>query len=334
MIKDFEKLLELGINNLKFSLLLIILTTLHNLNSAFCQDFKFSTGQCQSVIYENETVNQGKDRIKKLAITNALERAYGQVYFKGNTMYSKTNEIDGEIIESQRLFNSYGENYVKGELIEVLSEKFTQLTYEINKDKKGNKKRKKVSELGMEWKCEVVIKCREYQAPAAQFTSYTLNCPDTNNCVTTSFRNDESFFLFFSSPKKGFVTVFLDDNSSSSILLPYHTNRQNYISGFPVEAFKSYVFFENNKSYLDDAKTTIDELKWVTRENMEKLSVVFSPNPFEIPELNQSLIKYVSSQYNLPDNLPSEDFNKWLITLQSKRKDIEIMRIYLNTVDR
>ena len=85
---------------------------------------------------------------------------------------------------------------------------------------------------------------------------------------------------------------------------------------------------------MDDVKTTIDELEWETRENMEKLSIVFSPKPFEIPQLNQSLIKYVSSQYNLPDNLPSEDFNKWLITLQSKRKDIEIMRIHLTTEER
>ncbi len=54
---------------------------------------------------------------------------------------------------------------------------------------------------------------------------------------------------------------------------------------------------------------------------------------FEIPDVIQSLVKYVSSQCNLPDNLPSEDFNKWLITLQSKRKDIEIMRIYLTTED-
>ena len=106
------------------------------------------------------------------------------------------------------------------------------------------------------------------------------------------------------------------------------------MSGFPVEANRSYVFFENNNAYYDKTKTTVDELEWETRENMEKMTIIFSPNPFEVPELNQSTVKYVSSQYNLPDNLPSEDFNKWLITLQSKRKDIEIMRIFLTTKER
>ena len=61
------------------------------------------------------------------------------------------------------------------------------------------------------------------------------------------------------------------------------------------------------------------------------MTFIFSTQPFEIPELNQSYQKYLSSSYNMQDNLPSEDFNKWLISLQSKRKDIEIMRIYLDT---
>lgn len=310
-------------------LLKIIFFTLFLIDHAYCQDLKISSGVYQSTIYENETVEQGKKRIKELAITDALERAYGKVFFKGNTMYSKSNEINGEIIESQRLFNCYGENYVKGQLLEVLTEKFTQLTFEVNKSKKGKKKVE--TQVRIEWKCEVTIKCREYQAPVANFKSYTLNCPDTNSCRTTTFKNKESLFLFFSSPQNGYVSVFLDDNSSASICLPYRTNRQNYMSGFPVEGGKQYIFFEDNKSYYDNTKTRVDELEWETRENLEKMTVIFSPYPFELPEFNAAYQKYVPSNYNLPDNLPSEDFNKWLINVQTKRTDIEIMRIYLNT---
>ena len=312
---------------ISFLLLILFLST----TSSFGQEIVVSSGFYQSEIFTTESLEKGKVRIREAAILNALEKAFGKTIFLGNSMYLSNNKTTQKV-ESKTIFTTFGESYVKGELVEVLSENFKQITFE--KPILNSKKKKIKTEIGFEWLCEVEIKCREYQAPAAQFNSYTLNCSDTNNCETTSFRNGESFFLFFSSPKKGFVTIFLDDNSSSSILLPYRTNRQNYISGFPVEAFKSYVFFENNKSYLDEVKTTIDELEWETRENMEKLSIVFSPKPFEIPQLNQSLIKYVSSQYNLPDNLPSEDFNKWLITLQSKRKDIEIMRIHLTTEER
>ena len=103
------------------------------------------------------------------------------------------------------------------------------------------------------------------------------------------------------------------------------------MSGFPVEGGKQYIFFEDNKSYYDNTKTRVDEMEWETRENLEKMTVIFSPYPFELPEFNAAYQKYVPSNYNLPDNLPSEDFNKWLINVQTKRKDIEIMRIYLNT---
>jgi hypothetical protein len=120
--------------------------------------------------------------------------------------------------------------------------------------------------------------------------------------------------------KKGYYTVFLDYNYSSSVLLPYVTNRQNYITGLHIEANKNYIIFENIKSYFDNTKTLVDELEWETRENLEKMTIIFSTQPFKITELNQSYQKYLSSTYNMPYSLPSEDFDKWLISLQSKKK--------------
>lgn len=294
------------------------------------QTVSISDGEFQSEIYGNESEIEGKKRILQGAILNALEKAYGVAVFQGNNLYIHNSQI-GANVESKTLFTMYGETYVKGELLEIISEKFTQITFE-NKKLKRNKKTETL--IGMEWRCDVKIKCREYVQPSCNFYSTTLNCIDTLTCKTTTFRNGESFFIQFQSPKSGFISIFLDDNHSSSILLPYVTNRQDYIGGFPVESNKPYIFFENNKEYFDSKKTQVDELEWYSKDNMEKLTIVFSPEALIIPDLNQNIIKYVPSNYNLPDNLKSEDFNKWLITLQSKRKDIEIMRIYLNTVDR
>jgi hypothetical protein len=292
------------------------------------QTVSISDGEFQSEIYGNESEIEGKKRILQGAILNALEKAYGVAVFQGNNLYIHNSQI-GANVESKTLFTMYGETYVKGELLEIISEKFTQITFE-NKKLKKNKKTE--NSIGIEWRCDVKIKCREYVQPSCNFNSITLNCPDTNTCKTTTFRNGESFFIQFKSPKSGFISIFLDDNHSSSILLPYVTNRQEFIGGFPVESNKSYIFFENNKEYFDSKKTEVDELEWYSKDNMEKLTIIFSPEALIIPDLNQNIIKYVPSNYNLPDNLKSEDFNKWLITLQSKRKDIEIMRIYLNTM--
>ncbi len=273
-------------------------------------------GVFQSEIYDNETKETAKKRVKEGAIINALENSFGVAVFQGNSLFIQ-NKSDGNITETKTGFNSIADTYVKGEVVEVLDVKFQEIPFEKKKGKK--------TEYGTEYKCTVKIKAREYIEPEAEFKAFPLYCTDTLTCKTTTFKKDEDFYMYFKSPKAGYLTIFLDDNESSSILIPYIANREKFQNGFPIEANKEYILFKNDKKYYDATKMIVDEFTWETRENLEKINIIFSTDPFELPYLNNSKSK------ELPQNLPSEDFNKWLIKLRKTSKKIELMKIPIST---
>jgi hypothetical protein len=294
-------------------LILIILFT----KSLFGQsNIKTETGIFETELSNNESKDAAKKRAKEGAIINALEKAFGTAVFQGNSLFVK-NITTGEKTQTTTGFNTIAETYVKGEVIEQLNIEFSEIPFEkiINKKK----------EFGTIIKCQLKIKAAEYSEPTANFDAFSLNCTDTTNCKTTSFKRNEDFFLYFKSPKNGYVAVFIDDNESSSLLFPYVTNREKYYDGYPIIQNKEYVLFSKEKQFNPE-KLIVDELTWETRENLEKLTIIFSPNKFDLPDL-----EYKKS-YEIPQSLPSTEFNKWLIQLRKKSKEIEIKKIVLNTI--
>jgi hypothetical protein len=273
-------------------------------------------GYFETEFYNNESKDAAKKRAKEGAIINALEKAFGTAVFQGNSLFIK-NTITGQEVETVTGFNTIAETYVKGEVIEELNIEFDEYLFE----KKINKKK----EFGTIIRCNVKIKAAEYSEPTANFDAFSLNCTDTTNCKTTSFKRNEDFFLYFKFPKNGYVAVFIDDNESSSLLFPYVTNREKYYDGYPIIQNKEYVLFSKEKQFNPE-KLIVDELTWETRENLEKLTIIFSPNKFDLPDLKSK------KSNSIPQSLPSVDFNKWLIQLRKKSKEIEIKKIVLNTI--
>lgn len=295
----------------KIILILLVLIV----NSSFSQDEIKVEGFYETEFYANETKEKAYKRAKEGAIINALEKGFGTAIFQGNSLFIK-NVVSGEKIETTSGFNTIADAYVKGEVVEELSVDFKETTF--------SKKIGKKNENGIWITCTVKIKAREYKEPEANFETFAMNCEEKDNCITTDFKNKDDFYLYFKSPKNGYIAVFLDDNETSSLLFPYVTFREKYFKGFPVRAEKEYTLFSNDKKNQHD-NLIVDELVWESRENMEKLIVLFSPDAFELPELKQS--KLVS----LPANLSSEEFNKWLIGIRKTNKNLEIKKIALST---
>jgi hypothetical protein len=298
-----------------------------NIFQCYSQDDIIVSGSYSDEVSNLETKEQAKERIKKKALINALEKGFGTAIFEGNTMYIR-NTDNGTKVETTTGFNMIAETYVKGEVVEELSVNFkeTPTVKEITVVSEKRKKPEKRTENILYIQCDVKIRAREYVEPVCEFDARTLSCADTS-CSTTSFHNGDDFYVYFKSKKSGFLTIFLDDNASSAILLPYQSNRQNFQQGYPIEAEKEYILFKNDKKYFDPNKTSADELLWETKENLEKLSLIFTTKPLELPYVKKTDQK--ASSY--PDNLPSEEFNKWLINLREKNKTVEIKRIYLDT---
>lgn len=295
----------------------LIILILFFTKSLFGQsNIKTETGVFETELSNNESKDAAKKRAKEGAIINALEKAFGTAVFQGNSLFVK-NVTTGEKTQTTTGFNTIAETYVKGEVIEELSIEFSEIPFEkiINKKK----------EFGTIIKCELKIKAAEYSEPTANFDAFSLNCTDTTNCKTTSFKKNEDFFLYFKSPKNGYLAIFIDDNESSSLLFPYVSNREKYYDGYPIIQNKAYFLFSNEKQFNTD-KLIVDELTWETRENLEKLTIIFSPNKFDLPDLKSK------KSYEIPQSLPSVDFNKWLIQLRKKSKEIEIKKIVLNTI--
>ncbi len=294
-------------------LILIILFT----KSLFGQsNIKTETGIFETELSNNESKDAAKKRAKEGAIINALEKSFGTAVFQGNSLFVK-NITTGEKTQTTTGFNTIAETYVKGEVIEELTIEFSEIPFEkiINKKK----------EFGTIIKCELKIKAAEYSEPTANFSAFSLNCTDTTNCKTTSFKKNEDFFLYFKSQKNGYLAIFIDDNESSSLLFPYVSNREKYYDGYPIVQNKAYFLFSKEKQFNPD-KLIVDELTWESRENLEKLTIIFSPNKFDLPDLKSK------KSYEIPQSLPSVDFNKWLIQLRKKSKEIEIKKIVLNTI--
>ena len=302
----------------KGQLILTYIIILLNLNIVFSQKEVLTVeGYFETEFNNNETKDQAKKRAKEGAIINALEKAFGIAVFQGNTLFLK-NVVTGQKVESFSSFNSIGETFVKGEVVEEEKVDFDEFMYE-------KKILDKISH-GIIIKCKVIIKAREYIEPTANFTAYTLNCSDTSHSKTNSFKKKDDFFVFFNTPQDGYLCVFLDDNQSSSILFPYSTGRSKYFNGFPVASNKDYLLFSNEKKYSLGDNIITDELEWDSRENLEKLIIIFSTKPFELPDLNRS------KSNEIPEMLHSEDFNKWLIHLRNKNKNVEIKKIIVDTI--
>jgi hypothetical protein len=284
---------------------------------SFAQKEIKTTGEFQTELNSNETKDQAKKRAKEGAIINALERAFGSAVFQGNSMYIK-NVNTGNTSETTTGFNTIADVYVKGEVVEELEVDFNEIPF--------TKKKGREVETGIEIKCTVKIRAREYEEPEANFKIVTLNCTDTSRCITTAFREKAPFYAYFESPENGYMCVFLDDNETASILFPYVTHREKFFNGYPVIGSKPYLLFSNNKLHQFDKSIITDELQWDTRENMEKLTVIFSPTPFQLPDIAKQ------NSSNLPENISSVEFNKWLINLRKKNKNIQIKKIALSTI--
>jgi len=285
--------------------------------SIYAQKEVKTDGEFQTELNSNESKDQAKKRAKEGAIINALEKAFGSAVFQGNSMYVK-NSSSGSLTETKTGFNTIADVFVKGEVIEELNVVYEEIPF--------TKKKGRETENGIEIKCEVKIRAREYFEPEANFNTFTLSCTDTTRCKTTAFHKNEPFYLYFEALENGYISVFLDDNETSSILFPYSTRRDRFFNGYPVKANTSYLLFSTEKKHQFDNTIVTDELVWDTRENLEKLTVIFSPSLFQLPDLMKQNSK------GLPEIIPSVDFNKWLISLRKKNKNIQIKKVALSTI--
>ena len=279
---------------------------------------------------EEWTSRESETDIKRItldkAITEALEKAFGRMYIQGNSTYIR-NEQTGESVKTSTNFDMVSNTYVKGKVLQIIDEK-----YDLHEQEYGKGKKKYVVKTMI---CKVKIEAIKIDETAVAFECQTLGQPHPN-AGQTDFKEEDAVFLYFSSPEKGYISVYLDDTNVSELLLPWRDMPDKFQGGIPVEPNKKYVFFsskEEHQFFADDYRWGIS-FEFYNPEGssraIQRLFVLYSKQPLNKPKLKEELsIEMLTDQekednWSVPSSMKSEDFQRWLITNRQKRADLQV----------
>lgn len=154
---------------------------------SFCQNSVRTTGTAQMKLTRDKSRMEIETKLRELATIDALEKAFGKVIIQGNATYI-SNEQRGDKIQTNTAFNTIANTSVKGEVIRIVDEKFTDI--DGNKIIEGKKVRV------VEIRCDIELMAREIETPPVSFVSFPLACAD-EKCKTTEFKNNDDLYLYF-----------------------------------------------------------------------------------------------------------------------------------------
>ena len=116
--------------------ILVLLVLLQCPFLIFSQRIVKTSGEAQVELPETRSRQEVKEEAKDLATINALERAFGRIVIQGNSTYI-SNINTGEKTETNTVFNMIANTSVKGEIVEVIREKYEDVKgYKIVEGKK------------------------------------------------------------------------------------------------------------------------------------------------------------------------------------------------------
>jgi hypothetical protein len=264
--------------------------------------------------------NEATEKALKLAQINAIENAFGKVIVQGNSTFIQ-NASTGQKVETNNSFSFIADSYVNGEWLETLDEKKEIIN----------------AEDGSRWiKIKVKGKIREIKNITYSCETYTLSCPMIN-CKTSEFNDGQRLYVYFKSPKNGFISIYFDDpyKKITTRILPYCNSKADNMVNFPVHADEAYFLFSKEHDYLNDIDN-INDLELLSDLPLEqyKIYVFFSPEEFDKPILDYYTNKMLTTQqinegYTLPPSLPSENFQNWQLKVRGKKPDLEMQTILL-----
>ena len=303
----------------KILLILLIVTS-----RAFAQNIAISEGEAQRELTRSESREAIEKDLETQATINALEKAFGRLVIQGNSTYIE-NVSDGKKTETKSVFSSIANTFVKGEPLEILDKKYTDIKHTVKIDGK------KVELVDI--KCTIKIKARELLEPPIEFKLHTTPCEDDFlRCEASKFKEGDNFYVYFKTPESGFLNVYADQDGTSFKLLPYEGVDATYENGMPVKPNIDYLFFSKRNNVFENVKCTQLKSYLAQGKTFEsiRLFVIFSKYP--LPQmLTENGAKVVSNEqtYRLPASMKSEDFQRWMqrVKASNAKCNVEIKDI-------
>ena len=284
-------------------------------------------GEARVEFPEYKSLLEVKNDAKNAAIINAMEKAFGVAIIQGNASYEReVNSVNSNNYTS--VFNSIGNQWVNGDLIEIVRIEFEEVGGVIIVE--GRQKAYK------QMKCYVLIKAMEIKDNVVDFEAFPLDCKNIK-CRTNEFTaRVDDFYLYYKCPVSGYLAIFLDDGKQAQRLFPYQNMGKSFEQGVPVDANKEYILFSNERSN-NPFGSTADEYVFEIGVPMEQniLYIIFSHNPIVQPYTKKNLDKgrlTVSEKkegWSIPSALSSYEFMEWVSKNRAVNRNIKIEMQYI-----
>lgn len=267
------------------------------------QETKIASGTYIIRIEKNQTELEALSNAKEQAKINAIENSLGVIVSETNILQNKQT-IKGNETNQEQVFNSNSSSLLNGEWVKTIWEKDSIYT----------------DNEGYRWiKYQIKGEVRKILFIPFEPEVFTLNCPNLK-CKTDIFKSDDNLFIYFKSPKSGFLSIYLNDGENTHLLLPYSKSEKQ--ESYVVNGDQTYILFnpqENKKA---------DLVELFTEKGLEinELIFLFSEKEIKKPGLESSS-NSEKSGYILPKKLSNEAFEKWMQTYRGYEKGLQIKNI-------
>lgn len=274
-------------------LLVVYLLSLSLVASA--KDWVKVCGEERYVVPENVSLQDAKIEALKRAKANALAERFGMMVSQNTTSIMKEN--DGEL---GNYFLATSGAELRGEWLEDIKEPEYNIYY------RNDIQVVEVSVCG---------KARERKSAEIDLSVKVLRNGTEMHNESETFSSGDSFYLYFRTPIKGFVCVYLvDENQQATCLLPYQREQLHSVE---VEANTDYLFFSIEHSVQ---KVFVDEYVLSSYNGIiqNQLYVIFSPNDF---------VKASDREYSSAlRELSFVDFQAWLTRNRNHDEKMQVIK--------
>jgi hypothetical protein len=256
-------------------------------------------GSAQVLLEDHLSKDEAREEAIQQAKINAIENEFGTYVEQDSDVKIDNGEADFRII---------GHTRVKGDWLKTTRKKI--------KEEKRPVRGVFRNQAEIWISCDIEGLVREIRYPETTPDIQPLNCREPE-CRTYDFKDGESMYLSFMSPRDGYLSVYVvQEDQFAYRLLPYQEMPEEYLQSVPVKADREYLFFANDNDFdyfPGFSYMMIDELEMATESNSENLDlyVVFSPNHYEKPVLREKTASV--SNVILPRSLTREQFEDWLL---------------------
>jgi len=254
--------------------------------------------------------NISREQARRIAVERAREQAIVDKFGRNVTISSST-VVRNENEQSSIRLLSLGNSEMRGEWLEDIG---TPTFYEFFE---RNEQVVKVTNV-----CGNAVEIRE---AGIDFTAKTLRNGRTLSDESVDFRDGNDIYLWFRSPRDGYLAVYLvDDNIETAYCLLPYMNDNTGRGAKKIKGGKDYVFF--SKKHAEPYEIPImDEYVLTAEKPIEHnhLFIIFSPNEFT--KANDA----PANQDLLPRQLSYDDFRKWLATNRAWGRGLSYQTILL-----